>query len=65
MGVMNNTTTTVALVKRGEFRTLSGDRMVAILVSSGAVELYRIEDGGLEMFVGYCDRANPTHRPAV
>jgi hypothetical protein len=59
---MNNTNNgPVVLVKRGEFRTLAGDRMVAILVSSGAVELYRIEDGGLEIFIGYLDRANKAH----
>jgi CRP-like cAMP-binding protein len=41
------------LVKRGEFRTLTGDRKVAILISTGKVELYRVENDGAEIFEGY------------
>ncbi len=45
------------LVKRGEFRTLTGDRKVAILISTGQVELYRVENDGAEIFEGYLSKS--------
>lgn len=47
----------VVLVKRATF-FFKGAAMVAIEVSSGDIEIYRIEDGGLEIFQGYIDSLN-------
>jgi len=43
----------VKMVKRASFRTLTNVRKVAILVSSGDVEIYNVEDDGAEIFERY------------
>jgi hypothetical protein len=44
----------VRMVKEARF-FFEGKMMVAIEVSSGAMELYEVEEGGLEMFKGYIE----------
>jgi len=44
----------VKMAKRAEF-SWEGMRIVAIEVTSGAVEIYGVEEGGLEIFKGYIE----------